>query len=54
MMAMTSGVNPIRADAKQKYPELDVKARGYKLFLSSVTVDYSKFDKEFRAMFMLK
>lgn len=52
MMAMTSGVNPIRADAKQKYPELDVKARGYKLFISSLTTDYSKFDKEFQSIFL--
>lgn len=53
-ISSTTGMNPIRADSKRKYPELDVTGKGYKLFLSSVTVDYSKFDKEFRAMFMLK
>lgn len=53
VVSMTSGANPIRADAKHKYPGLDLKSRGYKLIFSSLTTDYyTEFDKEFRGLFM--
>ena len=55
MISETSGMNPVRAEAKYLYPNLDVRGRGYKLIFSSITTDYyTKFDKEFRALFMAK
>lgn len=49
LISNSFGKNPTRVDTKHRYPNLDVKGR--KLFVSSVTVDYSKYDKEFRTMF---
>ena len=44
------GKAPIRPGAKQRFSKLDVSNR--KLFHSSVIVNYSKFNKQFREMFM--
>ena len=54
IVAMTSGANPIRADAtKYKYPQLNVNKGGYKFIRSSITTDhYSKYGQEFRKIFM--
>ncbi len=52
LLAHSYGKNPTRRDAKHRYPNLDLKE--HKLFLSSITVDFTKFEKEFRAMFMLQ
>lgn len=49
LISNSFGKNPTRVDTKHRYPNLDVKGR--KLFVSSVTIDYSKYDKEFRTMF---
>lgn len=52
VIAASFGKNPTRPDAKKRYPSLDTK--GHKLFFSKVTIDQTKFEKEFRTMFMLR
>lgn len=52
LVSRSFGKSPVRSDAKQRYSSLDVSKR--KLYYSSVTTDYSKFNKEFRETFMMR
>ncbi len=52
VLGASSGKNPTRPDAKHRYPSLDSK--GHRLHVSSLVIDYTKFDKDFRSLFMVK
>ena len=50
LLAVGFGKNPVRSDAKHRFPNLDTK--GHSLHVSSLVVDYNKYEKDFRTMFM--